>query len=129
MDGCCGFAASFLLASASPYDLPMGSGLPGTIWVIVALGLMWLGVAIALSILAARRLKLAQGVLGAARSNATLLELTPARPLVVRADLKVEADPQLLRELGLSSSPTRLGDLAGSDSGIEAGDLEELSND
>jgi signal transduction histidine kinase len=108
----------------------MGSGgLSGTIWAIVALGLIWLGVAIALSILAARRLRLAENVLGAARSNATLLELAPARPLVIRAGMRIEADPRLLRDLGLDSNPSRLADLVGNDSGIAPDDLEELKTD
>ena len=48
--------------------------------------------------------------------NATLLELTPARPLVVRVDGRIEADAQLVRELGLKSHPSRLAELAGNDS-------------
>ena len=108
----------------------MGSGgLPGAIWIIAALGLLWLGIAMAISIAAARRFRLAEEVLGAARSNATLLELAPARPLVVRADQRVEADPQLVRDLGLHSQPGRLADLVGNDSGIAPDDLEALSED
>ncbi len=98
-------------------------------YVIVALAVLWLAVAIGLSMLAARRLRLAQGVLSAARSNATLLELTPARPLLVRADQRIEIDPQLLRELGLGGEPARLPDLIGNDSGIVADDLDGLIAD
>src|SRR4029078_10667314 len=79
--------------------------------------------------LAARRLRLAQDVLGAARSNATLLELAPARPLLVRADDRIEIDPQLLRELGLNGQPERLSALLGNDSGIAPDDLEALAAD
>ena len=108
----------------------MGSGgLPGAVWVIVALGLLWLAIAAAISIAAARRFRLAEQVLGAARSNATLLDLTPARPLVVRADERVEADPQLVRDLGLNSQPGRLAELVGNDSGIAPDDLEALKED
>jgi signal transduction histidine kinase/PAS domain-containing protein len=96
-----------------------------TIW-IVALALLWMGIAAAIAFVAARRLALAQQVLAAARSNATLLELTPARPLAVRVDGRIEADAQLVRELGLDSHPTRLSELAGNDSGIVGADLEAL---
>jgi signal transduction histidine kinase/PAS domain-containing protein len=98
-------------------------------YVIAALALLWLAVAIGLSMLAARRLRLAQDVLSAARANATLLELTPARPLLVLADQRIEIDPQLLRELGLEGHPTRLADLIGNDSGIAPEDLDALTAD
>ena len=101
-----------------------------TIWIVlVALALLWLALAVAITIVAARRFRLAERVLEAARANATLLELTPARPIVVRPDQRVEADPQLLRELGLQGTPARLGDLSGSDSGITPQDLEALRED
>lgn len=100
-----------------------------TILAIVALALVWLAVAAVIAVLAARRLKLAQDVLGAARSNATLLELAPARPLVIRSDERIEADAQLLRDLGLKAHPQRITDLVGNDSGIAPDDLEALKAD
>ena len=99
------------------------------IWVVVALGLLWLALAAALAARAARRLRLAEQVLGAARANATLLELTPARPLLVRPDQRIEVDPQLLRDLGLAKEPRTLSDLVGNDSGIAPDDLEALKAD
>src|SRR3954453_15378773 len=96
-----------------------------TFW-IAGLALLWLGIAAAIAFVAARRFGLAQQVLAAAQSNATLLDLTPARPLVVRADGRIEADAQLVRELGLKSHPSRLTDLAGNDSGLLPDDLEGL---
>src|SRR5947209_2999028 len=104
----------------------MGSGLPGIIWAIVALALLWLGIAAAVTFVAARRFALAERVLGAAQANATLLELTPARPLVVRADGRIEADAQLVRDLGLSAGPSHLADLGGINSGLAQLDLEAL---
>jgi signal transduction histidine kinase len=95
--------------------------------VIAALALLWVGIAAALSLAAARRFRLAEQILGAARSNATLLEISPARPLVVRSDGKVEADRALVRELGLKSAPKTLSDLHGNDCGILAEDLAALS--
>jgi len=95
-------------------------------YAIVTLALLWLGIAIGLSILAARRLRRAQDVLSAARSNAALLELTPARPLLVRPDQRIEIDAQLLRELGLQGRPARLSDLATKNDGVVEEDLQAL---
>jgi signal transduction histidine kinase len=96
---------------------------------IVLLALLWIAGAAALAVRAARRLRLAEQVLGTARANATLLELAPARPLLVRPDLRIEIDPQLLRDLGLSAEPKTLSDLVGNDSGIAPDDLEALKSD
>ena len=98
-------------------------------YVIVALALVWLAIAIGLSMLASRRLRLAQGVLEAARSNAALLELAPARPLLVRPDHKIEIDGQLSRDLGLRAKPSSLADLGREDGGIVADDLAELTKE
>jgi len=98
-----------------------------TISVIVVLALLWLGIAVAMALAAARRLRLAEQVLEAAQANARLLELTPARPVLIRPDNDVEVDRQLLRELGLQHSPTRLDQFVGNDSGIAPDDLAALS--
>jgi signal transduction histidine kinase len=104
------------------------SGSPAAIFVFAALALLWVGIAFALSIVAARRFSLAERVLGAARANAALLEISPARPLLVREDGRLEADYGLVRELGLKSPPKTLADLHGNDSGIPADDLAGLTS-
>ncbi len=96
---------------------------------VAGLGLLWLAIAAAVAVIAARRFALAQAVLDAAKVNARLLELMPARPLVVRADQRIEIDEQLLRDLGLEKTPIKLGDLVGNDSGITPEDLEALAID
>jgi signal transduction histidine kinase len=96
---------------------------------IAALALLWLGIAAAIAVLGARRFRLAQQVLGAAQANARLLEVMPARPLLVRADQRIEADRQLLRDLGLETRPARLAELSGNDSGIRNEDLDALAAD
>ena len=96
---------------------------------IAALAVLWLGIAVVVALAAARRLRLAEDVLDAARAQAALLELMPARPLVVRPDEKVESDAQLVRELGLQSPPRRLTDVVGNDGGIAKEDLEALKQD
>src|SRR3954464_4832646 len=94
---------------------------------IAALSLLWLGIAAAVAIAASRRFRVAQDVLEGARANARLLELMPARPIMVRADRRLEADEQLTRNLGLKSPPATLADFAGNDSGIAPEDLEALT--
>nr|NUR38084.1 histidine kinase [Sphingomonas sp.] len=96
---------------------------------IAALALLWLGIAAAIAVASAKRLRLAQQVLGAAQANARLLELMPARPLLVRPDQRVEADAQLLRDLGLERQPGRLAELAGGGSGIDQPDFDALTAD
>ena len=95
--------------------------------IIAALALLWLAIAVALSLIAARRFALAEQVLGAARANAKLLEMSPARALLVRSDGRVETDSHLLRELGLKSPPKKLADLHSTDGGLIAEDLADLS--
>src|SRR4051794_16930513 len=104
------------------------SALSGTSIAISALALLWLVIAAAVAIVAARRFRLAETVLAAARANAALLEATPARPLIVRPDQRVEVDGQLMRELGLRSA-VRLDDLATSDGGIDEDELQSLIAD
>ena len=70
-------------------------------------------------------------MLGAARANATLLELDPARPLRRHVPIdKIEVDAQLARDLGPSSERAcALSELAGDDSGIVAEDSPRLPSD
>jgi len=97
--------------------------------IIIALAALWVGVAAAVSIFAARRFRLAQDVLDIAKNHARLLDLAPARPLLVRPDLSVEIDGQLQRDLGLSQAPAVLAELGAGDHGIELGDIEALAAD
>jgi signal transduction histidine kinase len=103
----------------------MGAG-GATSLAIAAVALLWLGIAAALSVAAARRLRVAEQVLGAARSNARLLELAPARPMLVHPDDRIEIDQQLMRELGLEKMPASLAELTGDDHGLARDDLDAL---
>jgi signal transduction histidine kinase len=94
---------------------------------IAGLALLWLVIAVAIAVLAARRFRLAETVLDVARTNATLLEAAPSRPLLVRPDSKIEVDPQLARNLGMQGQPGRLAELSGEESGIHADDLTRLT--
>lgn len=95
--------------------------------IAAALAALWILIAAAIAIVAARRVRDARAVLVAARSFQTLVELSPARPLVVRADGNIEADSRLLREIGLDLDPGLLSDLAGEDRGLVAADVEALA--
>ncbi len=94
---------------------------------IIVIAALWLMLAAALAILAARRLRRAQAVLGSARTMRGLLDAAPARPMLVLPDDRVEIDERLLRELGLDRPPQRLGDLAGDDQGFAREDLDSLA--
>jgi len=102
------------------------SELSGISLVAVALAVLWIAIAAAVSIAAARRVSRAGAVIASARSMASLLDVAPARPLLVRPDGRIEIDPRLLRELGLDHAPAKLADLAGDNKGIVKDDLEAL---
>ncbi len=93
----------------------------------LALGLLWIGLATLLAILAARRMRLAETVLDAARHHAALLERAPARPVAVAGDGSLAADPQLLRDLGMHKAPKRLVDLAAGKAGLLSEDVDALA--
>lgn len=95
--------------------------------IAAALAALWILVAAALSIVAARRLGDASRVISAARALQTLLDLSPGRPLVVRSDGAIEPDARLLREIGIEKAPRKLSDLAGSERGLVAEDVEALA--
>nr|WP_294169361.1 PAS domain-containing sensor histidine kinase [uncultured Sphingomonas sp.] len=88
---------------------------------------LWLVIAVTLSILAARRMRRAHGVLEAARSLSALLAAGPARPLLVNPDGTVETDDGLVRELGLERMPARIEELASGGRGLEPDDLAALT--
>ena len=94
---------------------------------VIALAALWILVAATLSIAAARRIRRANHVIASAQAMAKLLEVAPARPLVVHTDGRLEADARLLRELGIRGSPATLDDLAGDECGFERDDLRALS--
>jgi signal transduction histidine kinase len=105
------------------------SELSGTSLLAIALAALWIGVAVAVSLAAARRVRRASAVLASAQSMASLLDVAPARPLFVHPDGRIEVDPRLLRELGLDQAPAQLADLAGDTIGIEQEDLDGLIGD
>jgi signal transduction histidine kinase len=98
-----------------------------TVLAIGALAILWLVIAAAIAAVAAQRFRLAQQVLASAQANARLLDIMPARPLLVRPDRSIEVDSQLLRDLGLGEPPQTLAGLSTENAGIAADDLAVLT--
>jgi signal transduction histidine kinase len=90
---------------------------------VIVIAALWVAFAAALAILAARRLRRAQSVLGAARNMRSLLDAAPARAILVQADGSIEADSKLVRELGLESTPYQLDELTGEKHGFDREDF------
>ncbi|QIL03348.1 PAS domain-containing protein [Sphingomonas sinipercae] len=88
---------------------------------------LWIIIAALLSALASRRIRDATGVIDAAQRMRGLLELSPARPVIVHPDLAIEADARLSRELGLLDNPQTLGDLSGPGAGLLQEDVDALA--
>ena len=96
--------------------------------VALALAALWIAIGASLAWFAAQRVRQAATVLSTARSLQSLLELSPARPLVVRPGGQVEADSRLLREIGLDLDPKAIADLAGDRCGLVREDVEKLAS-
>ena len=98
----------------------------GLLTILITVASAWLAIAVALSIMAARRVQRANAVLDAARLTAGLLAESPARALIVGTDDRIEVDADLVRDLGLPATPVRLDDLSDGDNGIDPADLATL---
>lgn len=80
------------------------------------------------AILAARaRQKRAEGQLRQARRLGRMVEESPALPLLVRTDGRVEASPRLAQWLGLDTAPQYLSELSKNGKGLSPDKLGELS--
>jgi PAS domain-containing protein len=100
--------------------------LGGSGWVVLGVAGLWLAIAAALLVFAARRIRDANAVVASARSMSALLEVAPVRPLVLHSDGRIEADKRLSRELGLDGQPRAWSDLTGDERGIHPDDLTAL---
>lgn len=90
----------------------------------LALAALWVPLAVLLSVRAARKAAEAARLVGHAKAIGALLAAAPARPLLVRPDQSIEAEPGLLRELGAEGA-TRLSDLEGPN-GLAPADYQAL---
>ena len=100
--------------------------LGGSAWLILVIAGLWLAIAAALLVLSGRRIREAGAVVSAARSMASLLDVAPARPILVRADGSIEADERLLREVGVRSPAKTWSDLFSEGRGLVEEDLAPL---
>ena len=96
---------------------------------LVLIGLMlaaWTLAAIVAIVSARRREKKAEGALRNARRLSRMIDESPALPLLVRADGRIEAPQRLANWLGLDRTPEYLSELDGGDKGLAADTLDEL---
>ena len=93
--------------------------------IIVVVAALWMGIAAALLVVAGRRLERARRSVVAARSLAGLLGASPIRPVMVDPDDRIDADPELLRQLAVAGRPKTLNEL-GAGAGIAREALEHL---
>ncbi|MFA9201664.1 MAG: ATP-binding protein [Cypionkella sp.] len=88
----------------------------------------WVGAAAWLAIAAAGKARRADAARKAARRMARMIDESPAIPLVVRADGRIEASERLAGWFGLGRLPQYLSELAGaSGKGLSAEQVRELS--
>ncbi|WP_067736427.1 sensor histidine kinase [Novosphingobium naphthalenivorans] len=98
--------------------LPLLIGLLLGAWTLVA----------AWAVLASRaREKRTEGQLRSARRLARMVEESPALPLLVRSDGRIEASPRLAQWLGLDAVPQYLSELDGGGRGLPRNKLDELT--
>ena len=97
--------------------------LGGSAWLVLLIAGLWLAIAAALLVLAGRRMRDANSVVAAATSMASLLEVAPSRPVIVRPDGSIEADERLLRELSVEAGVGKWADLSGEGNGLVQDDV------
>lgn len=96
---------------------------------LVLLGLLlaaWTFGAVWLVLAAQARAQQARAARGTARRLTRMIDDSPAVPLLVRADGRIEGPEQLAAWLGLGELPGFLSELDGGDTGLAAEDLEQL---
>lgn len=100
---------------------------PPVLVLIAALLAAWT-LAAAVAILAARRRqRRAEAIQRNARRLSRMIDESPAIPLLVRSDGRIEASPRLAHWLGLDAVPGYLSELDAGDKGFTAETLAELS--
>lgn len=96
---------------------------------LAILAIAWTAITVVLAFHAALKIRKARKFSGSARQVMALLKAAPARPILVYGDGTIDADPRLLRDLGLEGTPSRIDQLAADDLGIEPNDLDALKAD
>ena len=96
---------------------------------LVLLGLLlagWTALAAWLALAAQNKVAQAKAARGTVRRLSRIIDDSPAVPLLVRSDGRIEGPDRLAGWLGLPALPGYLSELDAGDSGIAAGDLAEL---
>src|SRR5690606_4752467 len=96
---------------------------------LVLLGLLlagWTACAAWLALAAQNKVAQAKAARGAVRRLTRIIDDSPAVPLLVRADGRIEGPDRLAGWLGLTALPGFLSELDAGDHGISAADLAEL---
>lgn len=97
---------------------------------LVLLGLLlagWTFGAVWLVLAAQNRARQAHAARGTARRLSRMIEASPAMPLVVRSDGRIEGPERLAAWLGLPALPGYLSELDGGEVGLSTEELEQLS--
>jgi signal transduction histidine kinase len=98
--------------------------------VLVLLGLLlaaWTFGAAWLALAAAQRTRQAKAARTTARRLTRMIEDSPAVPMLVKADGKIEAPERIAAWLGLDKMPGYLSELGGEEEGLFPGELAELT--
>ena len=93
--------------------------------VVAAIGALWLVIAFTAALIGLRRAARGDAALREARAIADLLEGSPAVPVLVYPDDRLDADPRIATWLAIDAVPRTLADLAG-DQSIVPADLAAL---
>jgi signal transduction histidine kinase len=101
--------------------------LQSTSTLVVALAMLWIVIAILVSIMAARRIARAQQVQTGAHTLHALVAASPSRPCLVQSNGLIKPDLRLVRELGFDVAPKRLTELGGIEKGLVQADSVALS--
>jgi signal transduction histidine kinase len=97
---------------------------------LVILGLLlaaWTFAAAWLALAASNKARQARAARSAARRLARMMDDSPAVPMIVRADLKIEGPDKLAGWLGLDRLPGYLSELGGGEEGLSSFDLGQLT--
>ena len=97
---------------------------------LVLLGLLlaaWIFGAAWLALAASQRARQASAARSTARRLTRMIDDSPAVPMLVRADGKIEAPERIAAWLGLDRMPGYLSELAGEEEGLFSGELAELT--
>ncbi|MEA1013379.1 sensor histidine kinase [Sphingosinicella sp. LY1275] len=89
---------------------------------------LWLAVALWATLRGLVRSGAASARTGSADRGEALLAASPAVPLIVFPDGRLDASARVAGLIGLTSMPGRLGDLAGTDAGLSAEDAAVLAD-